>query len=140
VSLRIYPVVFILVVALIGVIGCTPEPSGPTPEPTYVRFVSVDPATSEVLTAGSLVQASAQVFADHKHNSADLALYVQTAPGEVVTEPVFKAIQAGPGQYTLKQTFTVPTDAGKVYLIAALYQQGEETSNVTSVTSWDVKR
>lgn len=122
-----------------GLPACTPEPSGPIPDPTYVRFIFVTPATSSPLAGGALVSARANVFTDHKYNRADLALYVQTDPGKLVTEPVFRAIPAGPGQYELEQTFTVPAEATKIYLIAALYRQGEDDSNVRTVASWNVR-
>lgn len=93
-----------------------------------------------MLNGGAEVNARANVFADHKYNRADLALYVQTDPGKLVTEPVFRAIPAGPGQYVLEQTFTVPADATTIYLIAALYRQGEDDSNVSTVASWNVMR
>ena len=45
--------------------GCTVvDPSGPTPKPEYVRFVSVLPSTSTVLNAGSLVTAKARIFVE----------------------------------------------------------------------------
>jgi len=124
----------------VGVAGCTAvEPSGPTPEPTYVRFVSVVPSASSVLNAGALVKAQARVFADHKYNGADLALYVQSEPGKLVNQPVFQAVPAGPGQYTLEQTFTVPANVRKVYLVTALYEKGSDDSSISAVTAWDVK-
>lgn len=85
------------------------------------------------------MNARARVFADHKYNSADLALYVQTDPDKLLTQPVFKAIPAGPGQYVLEQTFTVPVGVRKVYLVTALYEQGEDDSSLSAVSAWDVK-
>lgn len=125
---------------LLGLIACTPEPSGPIPSPTYVRFVSLTPGASSSLSRGTVVNARADIFADHKFSRADLALYVQSDPGELVAEPVFKNIPAGPGQYTMEQTFTVPANANRIYLVAALYQQGEDDSNVSTVSVWNVKR
>jgi len=127
-------------VSLIGLAACTPKPSGPIPDPTYVRFVSVDPDTSSTLSGGAVVRARANIFADHKYNQADLALYVQTDPGKLLAGPVFRGIPAGPGQYTLEQTFTVPASATRIYLIAALYRQGEDDSTVSTVAGWDVRR
>jgi len=103
-----------------------------------VRFLSVVPSSSTVLNAGTLVRAKARVDAAHKYSAADLALYVQSSPGKLVNRPVFQSIPAGPGQYTLEQTFTVPSGQ-KVYLVVALYEKGNDDSNISQATAWDVR-
>lgn len=120
--------------------GCAAtDSSGPTPEPAYVRFVSVVPSATGTLNAGTRVNAQAKVFVDHKYAAADLALYVQSQPGKLIAQPVFQSIPAGSGQYHLEQTFTVPANVPKVYLVTALYEKGSDDSHMSDVTAWEVR-